>query len=206
MTLDLYSTLPAEKTAVAHNSGPAPKLTALPQRMSPIDLATEPWQQRVRRVGQTNMTEHDPAVMNVEGPPDHCPPPDWWIELSASCATGILAFYPSKVEFHRHGKFLNGRDFFGECVAAAKKRNIRVVARMNPDLNWGDALEAHPEWAMRNKDGSAQFSSEEPRLFKTCMFSTYMDDYVPAIMARDQLALRCRLLLHQWLAASRHTP
>ncbi len=52
--------------------------------------------------------------------------------------------YPSKVKFHRHGKFLNGRDFFGECVAAAKKRNMRVVARMSPDLNWGDALEAHP--------------------------------------------------------------
>jgi hypothetical protein len=96
--------------------------------------------------------------------------------------TGILAFYPSKVPFHRHGKFLNGRDFFGECAAAAKKRGMRVVARMSPDLNWEDALATHPDWAMRNKDGSAQFSSEEPRLFKTCMFSTYMDDYVPAIM------------------------
>ncbi len=53
---------------------------------------------------------------------------------------------------------------------------------MSPDLNWGDALEAHPEWAMRNKDGSVQFNGEEPRLFKTCMFSTYMDDYVPAII------------------------
>ncbi len=96
--------------------------------------------------------------------------------------TGILAFYPSKVEFHRHGKYLQGRDFFGECVAAAKKRNMRVVARMSPDLNWGDALAAHPEWAMRNQDGSVQFSGEEPRLFKTCMFSTYMDDYIPSIM------------------------
>ena len=35
---------------------------------------------------------------------------------------------------------------------------------------------------MRNKDGSVQFSTEEPRLFKTCMFSTYMDDYMPAII------------------------
>ena len=24
------------------------------------------WQRRIRRVGQLNMTEHDPAVMNVE--------------------------------------------------------------------------------------------------------------------------------------------
>ena len=177
---DPFSTLSAEQAVVARNSGPGPKLTPLPQRMPAMDPATQPWQQRVRRVGQSNMTEHDPAVMNIE---------EWatyWhsakVDVIFISVTGILAFYPSKVKFHRHGKFLNGRDFFGECVAAAKKRNLRVVARMSPDLNWGDALEAHPEWAMRNKDGSAQFSGEEPRLFKTCMFSTYMDDYVPAIM------------------------
>ncbi len=35
---------------------------------------------------------------------------------------------------------------------------------------------------MRHKDGSPLLSTEDSRLFKTCMFSTYMDDYVPAIM------------------------
>jgi hypothetical protein len=158
----------------------APKLMTLPARLAAVDPAKEPWQLRVRRVGQSNMTEHDPAVMNIEEWADY-----WHgcgTDIVYISVTGILAFYPSKVKFHRHGKFLNGRDFFGECVTAAKKRGMRVVARMSPDLNWGDALEAHPEWAMRNKDGSVQFNGEEPRLFKTCMFSTYMDDYVPAIM------------------------
>src|SRR5580704_2861417 len=28
--------------------------------------STLPWQRRIRRIGQLNMTEHDPAVMNVE--------------------------------------------------------------------------------------------------------------------------------------------
>ena len=178
--LDPFSRVSAQETVEALHTGAGPKLTPLPQRLPAIDPASRPWQQRIRRVGQTNMTEHDPAVMNIEEWADY------WHSAEADIVfisvTGILAFYPSKVKFHRHGKFLNGRDFFGECVAAAKKRNMRVVARMSPDLNWGDALAAHPEWAMRNKDGSPQFSSEEPRLFKTCMFSTYMDDYVPAIM------------------------
>lgn len=159
---------------------PVPNLVALPPRLARLDPFSEPWQQRVRRVGQSNMTEHDPAVMNIEEWADY------WHRAQADAVfisvTGILAFYPSKVQFHRHGKYLNGRDFFGECVRAAKKRGMRAVARMSPDLNWGDALAAHPEWAMRYKDGSVQFSGEEPRLFKTCMFSTYMDDYVPAIM------------------------
>ena len=156
------------------------RLMPLPARLATLDPATQSWQQKIRRVGQSNMTEHDPAVMNIEEWADY------WHAAGAQIVfisvTGILAFYPSKVPFHRHGKYLNGRDFFGECVTAAKKRNMHVVARMSPDLNWVDALQAHPEWAMRHQDGSAQFNGEEPRLFKTCMFSSYMDDYVPAIM------------------------
>ena len=127
---------------IRDRSIPAYQLVAMPARLPKPDAAAEPWQSRVRRVGQTNMTEHDPAVMNVEE----------WADYWHSCkvdvvfvsVTGILAFYPSKVPFHKHGKFLNGRDFFGECAAAAKKRGMRVVARMSPDLNWGDALAAHP--------------------------------------------------------------
>jgi hypothetical protein len=178
--IDPGSTLAMRHVEFAAKSALIPKLVPLPPRLAPIDPAAQPWQNSVRRVGQSNMTEHDPAVMNIEEWADY------WHSAEADVVfisvTGILAFYPSKVKFHRHGKFLKGRDFFGECVAAAKKRTMRVVARMSPDLNWGDALEAHPEWAMRNKDGSAQFSTEEPGLFKTCMYSTYMDDYVPAIM------------------------
>jgi hypothetical protein len=165
----------AAPTAKPNTTG----LAALPERMAPV-TATVSWQQKIRRVAQSNMTEHDPAVMSVEEWADY------WHSAGAEVifvsVTGILAFYPSKVKFHRHGKYLQGRDFFGECVAAARKRNMRVVARMSPDLNWEDALAAHPEWAMRNKDGGVQYSTEEPRLFKTCMFSTYMDDYMTAII------------------------
>jgi len=162
------------------STSPAPALVPLPPRLAPENSAALSWQQKVRRVGQSNMTEHDPAVMNIEEWADY------WHSAGADIVfvsvTGILAFYPSRVKFHRHGKFLNNRDFFGECTAAAKKRGMRVVARMSPDLNWPDALEAHPEWAMHNRDGSVQHNGEEPRLFRTCMFSSYMDDYVPALM------------------------
>src|SRR5882757_8703498 len=179
--IPLASTLHAfDPVSIASVPDSDAKLVALPARMTAVDPATRPWQERIRRVGQSNMTEHDPAVMNIEEWADY------WHSAGADMVfvsvTGILAFYPSKVQFHRHGKFLNNRDFFGECVTAAKKRGMRVVARMSPDLNWGDALAAHPEWAMRHQDGSVQFNDEEPRLFQTCMFSTYMDEYVPAVM------------------------
>jgi Hypothetical glycosyl hydrolase 6/Beta-galactosidase trimerisation domain len=176
----LEANLDAPPVVAGHDEGDTVRLVELPARMAAPDPSAEPWQKRVRRVGQTNMTEHDPAVMNVEAWADY------WHAAKADVVfvsvTGILAYYPSKVPFHRHGKYLNGRDFFGECAAAAKKRGMRVVARMSPDLNWRDAMEAHPEWAMRHKDGSVQFNEQEPRLFKTCMFSSYMDDYIPAII------------------------
>jgi len=178
--LEVMPTSSAEQTTTHNTDGSSVELVSLPRRLPPLDQLTLPWQQKIRRVGQTNMTEYDPAVMNVDQWADY------WHSTKADIVfvsvTGILAFYPSKVRFHRHGKFLNDRDLFGECTAAAKKRGMRVVARMSPDLNWGDALEAHPEWAMRHQDGSVQFSGEEPRLFKTCMFTSYMDEYVPSIM------------------------
>lgn len=138
------------------------------------------WHQRVRRIGQTNMTEHDPAVMNIEQWADY------WSSLKVDAilisVTGILAYYPSAVPFHRHGKYLRDKDFFGDCCAAAKKRNMRVIARMSPDLNWEDAATAHPEWFQLDAAGSPVKHSEDPRLYRTCMFTPYMTDYIPSIL------------------------
>ena len=181
--LPLWGALAAASPLAAEtaNTGSARvNLAALPARMAPIDPAKEP-QQRIRRVAQTNMTEHDPAVMNVEEWADYRHSAQ--ADIVFVSVTGILAFYPSKVKFHRHGKFLKDRDFFGECVAAARKRGMRVVARMSPDLNWGDALEARPEWFMRNRDGPLQTDARSRRCSsRHACASRYMDDYVPAII------------------------
>ena len=42
--------------------------------------------------------------------------------------------------------------------------------------------------------------AECPWLYKTCMFSTYFTEQMPAIYQRDRGALRPGLLLHEWLA------
>ena len=142
--------------------------------------AEVPWQRKIRRLDQLNMPEHDPVVLNVEEWADY------WASLKVDAVlvsvTGILAFYQTKVPFHRKGKFLGERDFFGDCCAAARKRGLRVIARMSPDLNWEDAVQAHPEWFQRDAQGNVKHHTEDPRLFPTCMFSTYMTDYMPAIM------------------------
>ena len=139
-----------------------------------------PWQKKIRRAGQLNMTEHDPVALDVEAWADY------WASLKVDAVlvsvTGILAFYQTKVSFHRKGKYLGNRDFFGECCAAAKKRGLHVIARMSPDLNWANAVAAHPEWFQRDAQGGAIALKEDPRLFRTCMFTSYMTEYMPAIM------------------------
>ena len=139
-----------------------------------------PWQRRLRRAGQLNMTEHDPVSLNIEEWADY------WASLKVGATfisvTGILAYYQTKVPFHRKGKFLGDRDFFGECNQAARKRGLRTIARMSPDLNWEDATKAHPDWFERDVHGDFIASKEQPGLYRTCMFSEYMTDYIPAII------------------------
>jgi len=139
-----------------------------------------PWHRKLRRVGQLNMTERDMIDLDI---PQWA---DYWASAKVDAVlvsvTGILAYYPSKVPFHRHGQFLGNRDFFGECCTAAKKRGIRVIARMSPDLNWEDAVQAHPEWFERNAQGEVVHHNEDRRLFRTCMFTTYYTEYMTAIM------------------------
>jgi hypothetical protein len=150
---------------------------------SPLD---PPWHQRVRRVGQVNFNERDPVELNVEAWADY------WASLKVDAVlvsvTGILAFYPTKVPFHRRSKFLGEGDLFGACAAAAKKRGLRVIARLSPDLQWEDALAPHPEWFMRDEAGGFIAHGEEPHLYKTCSFSTYFTEHIPAIMREVQAA------------------
>ena len=124
-----------------------------------------PWHQKVRRVGQVNMTEHDVVDLDIPAWADY------WASAKVDAVlvsvTGILAYYPSKVPFHKHCQGLGNRDFFGECFAAAKKRNLRVVARMSPDLQWEEAVKAHPEWFERDEQGNPRKHTEDARLYRT---------------------------------------
>src|SRR5207249_3398296 len=66
-------------------------------------------------------------------------------------------------------------------AAAARARGIRVVARMDCNYSWEEALRAHPEWFERDRDGEPRRHNESTWLFKTCMFSPYFTEQMPAI-------------------------
>jgi len=142
--------------------------------------AAAPWHQNIHRIGQLNMTERDVHDLDI---PQWA---DYWASAKVDAVlvsvTGILAYYPSQVPFHKHGQYVGNRDFFGECCAALKQRGIRAIARMSPDLQWEDALKAHPEWFERDAQGNARRHTEDHRLYHTCMFTTYFTEFMPALM------------------------
>ena len=139
----------------------------------------KPWYETMRRCGQINFNERDPLTMDVKAWADY------WASLQVDAVLlnggGILAFYPTQVPYHHRSEFLGTRDLFGEMVAASKRRNLRVVARMDCNYTYEAAFKAHPEWFERNRDGSPRTHGESPWLFKTCMFSSYFDEQMPAI-------------------------
>lgn len=142
--------------------------------------AQEPWYKQIKRIGQTNFNEKDPEFGDVELWADY------WasakVQAVALSVSGPVAFYPTKVPFFHVSEFLKGRDLFGECLTAAKKRGMRVFGRMSPDIQYTDPalMAAHPDWFRRDAAGNLQ--SPAPDIAFTCQFTGQFTDQQPAIL------------------------
>ncbi len=142
--------------------------------------AAEPWYHQIKRIGQTNFNERDPEFGDVELWADY------WasarVQAVALSVSGPVAFYPTKVPFFHVSDYLKGRDLFGECAAAAKKRGIRVFGRMSPDIQFitPELLKAHPDWFRRDAGGKLQ--TPAPEIAFTCQFTRQFTEQQPAIL------------------------
>jgi hypothetical protein len=139
-----------------------------------------PWYATMRRCGQTNFNERDPIELDI----------GWWVDYWSSLkldalllnAGGIMAFYPTKIPYHHRSQFLDDHDLFGDFTKAAKAAKIRVVARLDCNYVYEEAYKAHPEWVGRTSDGKPVTSPESPWLYRTCMYSAYFTEQMPAII------------------------
>ncbi len=144
------------------------------------DESSDAWYTSMRRCGQTNFNERDPLELDIE----------WWIDYWSSLkldalllnAGGIMAFYPTKIPYHHRSQFLGERDLFGDFAKAAKAAHMRVVARLDCNEVYEEAYKAHPEWVARTDAGKPVMNSESPWLYKTCMYSSYFTEQMPAII------------------------
>ena len=166
-----------EFLAVSAAALAAPRGRAAEERSTPP--SKPPWYASMRRCGQLNFNERDPLTLDVEG----------WVNFWSSLKVdalllnggGIVAFYPTEVPHHHRSEFLGRRDLFGEMTAEARKRGIRVVARMDCNFAYEEAFRARPEWFERERDGSPRRHGESTWLYKTCMFGPYFTEQMPAI-------------------------
>ena len=137
-----------------------------------------PWYRRTFRWMQTNIAELDVTRYDI---------PFWreqWKRTNTQGivvnAGGIVAYYPTKVPFHRRAEFLGERDLFGEILKAARADGIAVFARMDSNGAGDEVLSAHPDWFTRNASG--QPYRREQTLHTPCINGPYYREHIPAIL------------------------
>jgi hypothetical protein len=94
-------------------------------------------------------------------------------------AGGIVAYYPSKVPFHRLAEHLGGRDLFGDLCRAAHEDGLAVFARMDSSKAHEEFYKEHPDWFAVDGNGQPQKSAD---LFVACVNSPYYEKHIPAIL------------------------
>ncbi len=142
------------------------------------ESADIPWYRRMKRWGQTNITEKDPENYDIS----------WWrkhwkstkVEGVIINAGGIVAYYPSKIPLHRQAQYLKGRDLFGELCKAAHEDGLAVFARMDSNRAHEDFYKAHPDWFAIGNTGKPYKAGD---LYVSCINSPYYSEHIPAILA-----------------------
>ncbi|MBL7698618.1 MAG: beta-galactosidase [Chitinophagaceae bacterium] len=136
-----------------------------------------PWYRTVTRWGQVNITERDPERYDIE----------WWrgqwkrtetkgVVINAG---GIVAYYPTKIPFHKEARYLRGRDLFGELCKAAHEDGIAVFARMDSNRAHQEFYDQYPGWFSVDREGKPYKAGE---LYLSCINSPYYDAHIPSIL------------------------
>lgn len=82
------------------------------------------------------------------------------------------SYYPSDIPYNEPTDYLpEGGDFYGRIAERAKENGMRIGARFDFTQQSQAALDAHPEWFIRHKDGSPEIV--EGGRFKPCLYSPF---------------------------------
>jgi len=144
------------------------------------DLADNPeqsWFRTVTRWGQVNITEKDPQQYDIS----------WWRQYWKRTETkgviinagGIVAYYPTKVPFHKKAEYLKDKDLFGDLCRAAHEDGLVVFARMDSNRAHQEFYDQYPGWFAVDKNGNPYKAGE---LYLSCVNSPYYDKHIPSIL------------------------
>ncbi len=130
----------------------------------------EGWWRQPFSVFQTNLQEID-AVMDVEKALDFIEAhgADTWLINTG----GIVSFYPTDLPFQTRNPFLADRpsgDLIADAVAAAHRRGLRVLARLDFSKVSSRIAEQHPDWLFVSPTGQPQIYNT---LYSACPCADY---------------------------------
>ena len=135
---------------------------------------SKPWYERVRRFGQTNLTEIDPVKIDLEFWKQY------WKETRIQGviinAGGIVAYYPSKFPLQYRAKYLADGDLYGKVNRAAREAGLAVLARMDANRATKDFFDARPDWFCMDAAGNPIMAGDR---YVSCVNGPYYKEYIP---------------------------
>jgi hypothetical protein len=139
----------------------------------------EAWFDRPMRWAQLTLVENDPGRFDAQ----------FWLDYftrihaDAVClsAGGVVAYYPTDVPLHHRSEWLHGSDPFGDLVDGCRRRNMIVIARIDPHAAHQDVYDAHPDWIAVDAEGRKRRHWASPELWVTCALGPYNFELMTAV-------------------------
>lgn len=109
------------------------------------------WKRNNLRVIQTNLPAYEAATLN----------PDSLLQdlenFSANTllinAGGIMAFYPTELDFHYRNPFLKNNNMLADVVRKCHEKGIKVIVRFDFSRIQESIFKAHPDWCYISPKG-----------------------------------------------------
>lgn len=135
------------------------------------------WKKNNLRVIQANLPAYEAASLD----------PDSLVsDLVAHAANtliinagGIMAFYPSKLDFHYINPYMIP-NMLGEVVEKCHQHGIKVIVRFDFSRIDRSIFEAHPDWAYVDRNGEHMINTDK---YVTCINAPYMQEKAFDIIA-----------------------
>jgi hypothetical protein len=135
-----------------------------------------PWYNKPYRIVQTNLREPD-----IREDPRRIARSirEFGGNAVVSNVGGIVAFYPTALEYHYRNPYMPDGDFVRSMIDAAKAEGLAYIGRFDLSKSMEATFRAHPEWFMVNRDGSPR---EYAGAYQACPNGPWSQDYAQRIL------------------------
>lgn len=109
---------------------------------------------------------------------------------------GIYSYYPTKLDFQTVNPYADpNRDFAGELITLARKKNIRIIGRFDFSRFPTAVAKQHPEWTFRRADGEMVGFND---LVTACVNGEYYQEHAIQVVEEGMARYNLDGILINW--------